>query len=75
MINRLLTLFAWLLIALGTLWALQGADLVHLKPIACVADCTELKGPSGQWLVTGLVTIGVGAALWYFARRRTPRRR
>ena len=70
MINRLLRIFAVLLIALGMLWALQGAGLVHLKPIACVADCTELVGPSAQWLVTGLATVAAGGALWYFARRR-----
>lgn len=76
MISRLLQLVAVLMIALGALWSLQGADLVHLKPVACVADCTELTGPSSQWLVTGLLTIGAGAALWYFARRaRKPRAR
>lgn len=68
--NRLLRTFAVLLIALGTLWSLQGAGLIHVKPIACVADCTELRGPSGQWLVTGLLTIAAGVGLWYFARRR-----
>jgi hypothetical protein len=70
MVNRLLRIFAVLLIALGLLWSLQGAGLVHVKPIACVANCTELQGASAQWLVTGLVTIAAGGGLWYFARRR-----
>lgn len=72
MINLLLRIVAVLLVALGSLWSLQGAGLVHVKPIACVADCVELQGASVQWLLTGIVTIGVGAALWYFARRRAP---
>ena len=70
MLNRLLQVVAGLLIALGALWSLQGAGLVHVKPLLCVADCAELQGKSGQWLVSGLAAIAVGAALWYFARRR-----
>jgi hypothetical protein len=68
--NVLLRIFAGMLIALGALWALQGAGLVHVKPILCVADCTELQGASGQWLATGIVTIALGLVLWYLARRR-----
>jgi hypothetical protein len=70
MVNRLLQIFAGLLIALGALWSVQGAGIVHLKPILCVADCTELQGASMQWLATGIVVIAIGAGLWYFARRR-----
>ena len=69
-VNRLLQVVAGLLIALGALWSLQGAGFVHVKPIACVADCAELQGASGQWLATGLATVAAGAALWYFAHRR-----
>ena len=61
------------LIALGALWSLQGAGMVHLKPILCFADCTELQGPSEQWLVTGIAVITAGAGLWYFARWRLRR--
>jgi len=71
--SRLLQVVAGLLIALGVLWSLQGAGLVHVKPILCVTDCAELQGKSGQWLATGLAAIAVGGALWYFARRRAPR--
>jgi LPXTG-motif cell wall-anchored protein len=70
MINRLLRVLAGVFIALGALWTLQGAGIVHIKPILCVADCTELQGASGQWLLTGIGAIAVGMALWYLARRR-----
>jgi LPXTG-motif cell wall-anchored protein len=70
MVNRLLQIFAGLLIGLGALWSVQGAGIVHLKPILCVADCTELQGASVQWLATGIGSIAVGGGLWYFARRR-----
>lgn len=70
MVNRLLQIFAGLLIALGALWSVQGAGIVHLKPILCVADCTELQGESGQWLAMGIGAIALGGGLWYLARRR-----
>ncbi len=70
MVNRLLQVFGVLLIALGALWSVQGAGIVHLKPIMCFADCTELRGASGQWLATGLGAIAAGGGLWYLARRR-----
>lgn len=66
----LLTGLGVLLVALGALWALQGADLVHVKPVACVADCAELQGPSPTWLIAGLATLAVGAGLIVLARRR-----
>jgi hypothetical protein len=75
MINRLLQVLAVVFIALGALWALQGAGIVHIKPILCVADCTELQGASGQWLLTGIGAIAVGTALWYLARRRAKKLR
>jgi hypothetical protein len=70
MLNVVLRVFAGVLIALGALWSLQGAGVVHVKPILCVADCTELQGASGQWLATGIGTIALGLVLWYLARRR-----
>ena len=75
MIYRLLQVLAVVFIALGALWALQGAGIVHIKPILCVADCTELQGASGQWLLTGIGAIAVGTALWYLARRRAKKLR
>lgn len=73
MINRLLRLLAVALIALGTLWSLQGAGIVHVKPILCFADCAELQAPSLQWLITGLAVIVAGAISWYVAGVRTRR--
>ena len=70
MINVLLRILAGMLIALGALWSLQGADVVHVKPILCAADCTELQGASGQWLATGIGAISLGLILWYLAGRR-----
>jgi hypothetical protein len=75
MINRLQQVFAGMLVALGVLWSLQGAGVVHVKPILCVADCTELQGASGQWLVTGIGAVAVGLVLWYLARRRAKKLR
>lgn len=75
MINRLLQVFAGVLMTLGALWSLQGAGVVHLKPILCVADCTELQGASSQWLATGIGAIVVGLALWYLTRRRAKKLR
>ena len=75
MISRLLQVLAGVFMALGALWALQGAGIVHLKPILCVANCTELQGASGQWLLTGIGAIVAGMALWYIARRRSKKLR
>jgi len=61
-----------LLVALGGLWALQGADLVHVRPILCVADCAPLVGGSATWLIVGLVTLVIGVLLLLPRRRSTP---
>lgn len=70
MLRRLQTIFGGLLIALGALWATQGAGWVHMEPILCLADCVEVRGASPQWLVTGLAAIASGATLFCLARRR-----
>ena len=46
--------------ALGVLWALQGADLIRMKPILCVANCEPMVGGSVTWLIVGVVAIAVG---------------
>ena len=48
---------------LGLLWSLQGADLIRLKPILCVANCDEIAGGSTLWLIIGIITTGIGIAL------------
>lgn len=61
------------LILLGLLWILQGADVVRIRPILCVAECHPITGGSLGWFATGIVTLLVGltvaGALW---RRREP---
>lgn len=58
-----------LAILLGGLWLVQGLGLVHIKPVACVAECQELKGPSTTWAIAGAVTILVGVLLARWSRR------
>ena len=48
-------LFGVALTLLGLLWLLQGADLVHIRPILCVANCTPLEGPTTWVPVPGSV--------------------
>ena len=52
-----------LLIPLGVLWILQGADVVRIRPLLCVADCQPITGGSPVWLVIGVVTFMVGLAV------------
>jgi hypothetical protein len=52
-----------ILFLLGILWTLQGADILHIKPILCFANCEPLLGGSTTWLVIGLITAFVGALL------------
>ena len=49
--------------ALGLLWFLQGAGLVHLRPILCVSNCKPVAGTSLSWLVVGVIALMVGLAL------------
>ncbi|MDP3674208.1 MAG: hypothetical protein Q8R44_03815 [Novosphingobium sp.] len=51
------------LILSGGLWALQGAGIVMWP-----AESFMLA--QGQWVLYGLITVAVGAALLWFARRR-----
>ena len=50
-------------LALGGLWFLQGTGLVVIEPIACVANCEKLVGPSLPWAIAGLVAILLGGLL------------
>ncbi len=70
----LAALLGALVAALGLLWSLQGANLVHIEPVACVADCEPLSGFSATWLVTGIVTLAVGLAIAWQSIRRLRRR-
>jgi len=46
---------------LGLLWLLQGADLVHIRPILCVANCKPLEGGSVGWMTAGALLLVVGS--------------
>lgn len=56
-------LFGVALALLGSLWLLQGADLVHIRPILCLADCKPLDGGSVGWMTAGAVVLGIGVLL------------
>ncbi|MER7334062.1 MULTISPECIES: hypothetical protein [unclassified Micromonospora] len=58
------------LILLGLLWILQGADLIRIRPILCVADCQPVTGGSPGWLAAGVVTVIAGLAVAGFLPRR-----
>jgi hypothetical protein len=59
---------------LGLLWFLQGADLVHIRPILCVANCQPLQGGSIGWMTAGALFLILGlAAVVVGLRRRRPR--
>lgn len=53
-------LFGVALMLLGLLWLLQGADLVHIRPILCVANCKPLEGGSVGWMTAGALVLVVG---------------
>lgn len=52
-----------ILVALGLLWSLQGADLIRMKQILCFANCEPLIGGSITWLFIGIVVMGAGFGL------------
>jgi hypothetical protein len=61
-------------VLLGGLWLLQGLGAVHIAPVACVAECEPLEGPSLQWSVIGFAVLAAGAlAIWYGLKRQAPR--
>jgi hypothetical protein len=48
---------------LGLLWVLQGADLLHIRPILCVADCKPVEGGSVGWMTAGVLLLIGGLAV------------
>ncbi len=54
-----------ILIGLGTLWLLQGLDIIHIKPILCFADCDVMSGKSSLWQVVGTITLIIGLVVVY----------
>ncbi len=58
-------IFGTVLLSLGSLWFLQGSDLVHIKPILCFADCEPITGKSTTWQIVGAVVFTIGTAIIY----------
>lgn len=59
------------LVLLGALWALQGADLVHMNPILCFANCEPLVGGAVTWLIIGLAAVAIGGLVLLRERTRS----
>jgi hypothetical protein len=47
---------------LGLLWLLQGAGVVHMRPVFCVSNCKPVT-KSVAWLVAGAITSVAGVVL------------
>jgi hypothetical protein len=62
-----------MLTLLGLLWILQGADVLQIRPLLCVAECQPLTGGSAGWLAIGAVTLVVGLGVTGVLRRRARR--
>ena len=59
---------------LGLLWLLQGADLLHIRPILCVANCEPLEGRSISWMMVGALVLLCGLLAIAAGLRRRGRR-
>jgi uncharacterized membrane protein SirB2 len=62
------------LVLLGGLWLLQGANVVHVRPILCVTNCKPITGGSAGWLVAGIVGVLLGLGTVAFGLRHRQRR-
>ena len=59
---------------LGVLWLLQGADLLHIRPILCVANCKPVEGGSIGWMTAGAILLVLGLLAIAKGIRRRGRR-
>ena len=48
---------------LGLLWFLQGADIIHPKPLLCFANCEPITGKSSLWQIVGVIAFIVGTLI------------
>ncbi len=55
---------------LGLVWSLQGTGILHLRPIACVANCEEIAGVSPAWAVAGVIAFIIGIVIVIMSVRR-----
>jgi hypothetical protein len=58
---------------LGVLWLLQGADLLRVRPILCLANCEPVEGGSIGWMAAGALVLVVGLLAIARGFRRGPR--
>ena len=68
-----LCVFGVILALLGGLWLLQGLGVVNIEPVACVAACERLEGPSAGWAAVGTVVLLAGVLTVFYALRRVGR--
>jgi len=59
MARSALTLLGVVLSLLGVLWFLQGAGIVHMRPILCVSHCKPVT-KSVAWMVIGAAAFAAG---------------
>jgi hypothetical protein len=59
---------------LGLLWLLQGADLLHIRPILCIANCKPMEGGSIGWMTAGALVLVAGLLAIAAGLRRRGRR-
>ncbi len=62
-------IFGAILALLGLLWFLQGADIVHIQPILCVANCQPITGVSPVWQMVGAIAFLAGTLATYMCAR------
>lgn len=70
--------FAWVLFGvvstlLGLLWVLQGADVLHVRPILCVVNCKPVEGGSIGWMTAGALVLVLGLLAMAAGLRRRRR--
>ena len=54
---------AVVVVFVGLLWLLQGAAIIHICPVLCVADCECIKSGSQFWEITGAITFIIGVTI------------
>ena len=61
--KQLVLVLAVVVVFVGLLWLLQGAAIIHICPVLCVADCECIKSGSQFWEITGAITFIIGVTI------------
>ena len=61
--KNIATIVGLIAVLLGLLWLLEGADIVHMKPILCFAGCENIEGGSRFWEIIGALLFALGIAV------------